>query len=52
MNAHSVQSYNQKGNQQPIHNRKKGRNNKKGGNKKENINYDKNDENVWGEKTK
>ena len=34
----SVQSSDQKGNQQPRQNRKKGKNNRKGGNKNENAN--------------
>ena len=47
----SVQSSDQKGNQQPGRNRKKGKNNCKGGNKNENANYnDKNAHNVEGDK--
>ena len=38
----SVQSSDQKGNQQPGRNKKKGKNNCKGGNKKENSNYNDN----------
>ena len=48
----SVQSSDQKGNQQPGRNRKKGKNNnRKGGNKNENANNnDKNGRNVGGDK--
>ena len=44
-----VQSSDQKGNQQPGWNRKKGKNNHKGGNKNENAN-DKNGQNAGGDK--
>ena len=45
----SVQSLDQKGNQQPKWNRKKAKNNSKGGNKNENSNSnDKNDRNAGG----
>ena len=40
----SVQSSNQKGNQQPRRNKKKGKNNRKGGNRNESANY--NDKNT------
>ena len=50
VDVHYLQSSNQKGNQQPTHNRKMGRNNKKGGNKKENPNYDKNEKTIGGDK--
>ena len=47
----SVQSSDQKGNQQPGRNKKKGKNNHKGGNKNENANFnDKNAHNDWGDK--
>ena len=47
----SVQSSDQKGNQQPRRNRKKGKNNHKRGNKNENANLnDKNDCNSGGDK--
>ena len=46
----SVQSWDQKGNQQPRRNKKKGKNNRKGGNKNKNANFnDKNDRNVGGD---
>ena len=45
-----VQSSDQKGNQQPGRNRKKGRNNRRGGKMKENQNDDKNRENARGYK--
>ena len=45
----SMQSSEQKGNQQPRRNKKKGKNNRKGGNKNENANFnDKNARNVGG----
>ena len=52
MNVLSVQSLNQKCNQQPRRNRKKGKNNnRKGGNKNENANNsDKNGRNAGGDK--
>ena len=47
----SEQSSDQKGNQQPVRNKKKGKNNHKGGNKNENANYnDKNARNAAGDK--
>ena len=47
----SVQSSNQKGNQQPEQNKKKGKNNRKGGNRNENANTnDKNARNARGDK--
>ena len=47
----SVQSSDQKGNQQPRRNKKKGKNNRKGGNKNENANFnDKNECNNWGDR--
>ena len=47
----SMQSSDQKGNQQPIRNKKKGKRNHKGGNKNENANFnDKNDRNAGGNK--
>ena len=47
----SMQSSNQKGNQQPGWNRKKGKNNRKGGNKNENVNdNDNNGRNDGGDK--
>ena len=47
----SVQSLNQKGNQQPGQNKKKGKNNRKGGNRNENDNNDKNNKsNAGGDK--
>ena len=51
-NVLSVQSLDQKGNQQPKRNRKKGKNNnRKGGNRNENAsNNDKNDQNAGGDK--
>ena len=50
-NVLSVQSSDQKGNQQPRRNRKKGKNNRKGGNKNENANSnDKNGQNARGDK--
>ena len=48
VDVHSVQSSNQKGNQQPGRNKKKGRNNRKGGNRNGNANDDKNDTNGGG----
>ena len=46
----SIQSSDQKGNQQPGRNRKKGKNNRKGGNKNKNANFnDKNDCNDGGD---
>ena len=50
VNVLAVQSSDQKGNQQPGRNQKKGKNNnKKGGNKNENANNnDKNNKNAWG----
>ena len=45
MSVLSVQSSDQKGNQQPEKNKKKGKNNRKGGNRNENDNY--NDKNAW-----
>ena len=48
-NVISVQSSDQKGNQQPGRNKKKGKNNRKGGNRNENANSnDKNSRNVGG----
>ena len=50
VSVHSVQSSNQKGNQEPRRNKKKGKNNHKGGNKNENANFnDKNALNAGGE---
>ena len=47
----SIQSLDQKGNQQPRRNKKKGKNNHKGGNRNENVNYnDKNARNARGDK--
>ena len=46
----SVQSSDQKGNQQPRWNNKKGKNNCKGGNRNENANNDKNAHNASGDK--
>ena len=46
----SVQSSNQKGNQQPGQNKKKGKNNRNGGNRNENDNNDKNNNNARGDK--
>ena len=47
----SMQSSDQKGNQQPIRDKKKGKNNRKGGNKNENANFnDKNARNAGGDK--
>ena len=47
----SVQSSDQKGNQQPERNKKKGKNNRKGGNRNENANSnDKNTLNARGDK--
>ena len=46
----SMQSSNQKGNQQPGRNKKKGKNNCKGGNRNENANNDKNAHNAGGDK--
>ena len=49
--VHSLQSLNQKGNQQPERNKKKGKNNHRGGNKNENANFnDKNPRNAGGDK--
>ena len=47
-NVHLVQLSNQKGNQQPRLNKKKGRSNHKGGNRNVNANDDKNDNNAGG----
>ena len=50
-NVLSMQSSDQKGNQQPGRNKKKGKNNRQGGNKSENANYnDKNAHNARGDK--
>ena len=46
----SVQSSDQKGNQQPGQNKKKGKNNRTGGNRNENANNDKNTCNAVGDK--
>ena len=46
----SVQSSNQKGNQQPGRNKKKGKNNRKGGNRNENANNENNSCNAGGDK--
>ena len=47
----SVQSSDQKGNQQPKRNKRKGKNNRKGGNRNENANNnDKNAHNAGGDK--
>ena len=50
-NVLSMQSSDQKGNQQPIRNKKKGKNNRKGGNRNENANSnDKNSRSAGGDK--